>query len=454
LIEGNALPKSLVRFELRIPTILVVRLVFFVTLPMLVQVASAERLEPPLRLLYNPLNVLVSGKVDEINPQGRIVFARQDVLSAKTRPPELIDVKVPTQILADVKIGETYLLAYSSYVRDPRKPEALIGSTVGPVLIVSEGLEPALFRDTAEMRKLLKLGRSEHALESRSSLDLLLAALKSDDPQLQNLAAAQITMEPELLQRIKPTDLPAIKALLANDRAHPAARARLLVAANRHPEQLGREWPAEMALAIITTTPIDLNLTKTLDSGELVLSAFDIVSTLTSDLPLASIVRWIGSTNPGIAERALLIVRKQAPDQERAAIQHALDDSSLAPLTRQFLQDHLRRLNLSNDKVHANATDSQKILFHAASGFGRRRVAHVLQSLPSRSSYLEGEICAVEQNMAFDAKHLGVFRGYIASCIRQHRATEQTATKNIHGCAPRCFRTDARYRQDTSSQGA
>jgi len=354
------LPTNLARFEPRVSGTPLIGLAFFLTLLMLVQAANAERLQPPLELLYNPLNVLVSGKVDEINPQGRIVFARQDVLSAKTRPPELIDVRVPVQTLAEVKVGENYVLAYSNYVRDPRKPEAMIGSQVGPVLIVSEGLEPALFRDTAEVRKLLKLGRSEHGRESRSSLDLLLAALKNNDPQLQNLAAAQITMEPELLQRIKPTDLPAIKTLVGNDQAHPAARAILLVAANRHPQQLGREWPAEMALAIITTTPIDLNLTKSLDSGQLVLSAFDMLATPSGDLPLASVTRWIGSSNPGIAERALLIVRKQSPDQERAAIQHALDDASLAPLTRQFLQDHLRRLNLSDDEVHTTATDSQK----------------------------------------------------------------------------------------------
>ena len=354
------MPTNLARFEPRVSGTPLIGLAFFLTLLMLVQAANAERLQPPLELLYNPLNVLVSGKVDEINPQGRIVFARQDVLSAKTRPPELIDVRVPVQTLAEVKVGENYVLAYSNYVRDPRKPEALIGSPVGPVLIVSEGLEPALFRDTAEVRKLLKLGRSEHGRESRSSLDLLLAALKNNDPQLQNLAAAQITMEPELLQQIKPTDLPAIKTLVGNDQAHPAARAILLVAANRHPQQLGREWPAEMALAIITTTPIDLNLTKSLDSGQLVLSAFDMLATPSGDLPLASVTRWIGSSNPGIAERALLIVRKQSPDQERAAIQHALDDASLTPLTRQFLQDHLRRLNLSDDQVHTTATDSQK----------------------------------------------------------------------------------------------
>ncbi|QBB71903.1 hypothetical protein ELE36_16910 [Pseudolysobacter antarcticus] len=354
------MPKNLVRFASRIFPIPLIRMALFPALLALMQVASAERLEPPLELLYNPLNVLVSGKVDEINPQGRIVFARQDVLSAKIRPPELIDVRVPTQTLADVKVGESYLLGYSIYARDPRKPEALIGSPLGPVLIVSEGLEPALFRDTAEVRKLLKLGRSEHGRESRSSLDLLLAALKSDDSQLQNLAAAQITMEPELLQRIKPSDLPAIKALVANDQAHPAARAILLVAANRHPQQLGQAWPTEMALSILTTTPIDLNLTKSLDLGQLVLSAFDMLSTLSSDLPLASVTRWIGSANSGIAERALLIVRKQAPDQERVAIQQALDDSTLAPLTREFLQDHLRRLNLTDDKAHNTATDSQK----------------------------------------------------------------------------------------------
>ena len=64
-------------------------------------------------------------------------------------------------------------------------------------------------------------------------------------------------------------------------------------------------------------------------------------------LPAATLERWVSSENSALAEAALLNLRRNAPQREQAAIQAALEQSLLPAQTREFLNDHLRRLQLA-----------------------------------------------------------------------------------------------------------
>src|SRR4051812_24819011 len=83
--------------------------------------ASAQRVESPLELIYAPDNMLVAGRLIEINPTGRIVVERGEVMSGKIKPPAKIDVRVAMDVLPTLKTGERYIVAYSMFRRDPRK---------------------------------------------------------------------------------------------------------------------------------------------------------------------------------------------------------------------------------------------------------------------------------------------------------------------------------------------
>jgi len=83
--------------------------------------ARAERLESPLELMYAPGTMIVAGKLVDINPAGRIVLERKDVLGGEDRPPDQIDVRVPKDALGTVKTGERYVVAYSMYQRTSHK---------------------------------------------------------------------------------------------------------------------------------------------------------------------------------------------------------------------------------------------------------------------------------------------------------------------------------------------
>ena len=306
--------------------------------------ARAERLESPLELMYAPGTMIVAGKLVDINPAGRIVLERKDVLGGEDRPPDQIDVRVPKDALGTVKTGERYVVAYSMYQRTSHKAIGLSPNPDGAVILVSTGIEPALFRDTPQVRAILKAGRSEHGRESRRLLDLLLDALSGTDVQLQNLAAGELAFEPELAEHLRDVDRSRIEKVARDVKTPALVRLSLLDASSRNPKELG-DWWKPVALEIVTTTPIDGYSDKASDPTTLILMALEVLDRYSVKVPADALKRWIWSPSPPLVERVCVMLRREAPEQERSAIQLALADPKLPGTTRKFLNDHLRRLD-------------------------------------------------------------------------------------------------------------
>ena len=307
--------------------------------------ACAERVEPPLELLYAPDNMLVAGSLIEINPAGRLVFQRKELLGGKTRPPEQIDIRVPASTLKAVRIGTRYLFAYSLLHPDPRRPTRLTINPDGGVLLTSIGLDPALFRDSREVRAILNAGRDERGRASQHLFDLLLKALAGPDAALQNLAAGQIALDPEIGERLREDGGRAIvEKSVRNPHTPPNVRVTLLVAAATNPRDFGAWWqPA--AVEIVTTTPVGGYSAQASDPTDLVLTALELLDQHAAKLPPDTLKRWVWNANPSLVEKASLMLRQVSPAQERSTIQQALADPKLPENTRKFLDDHLRRLD-------------------------------------------------------------------------------------------------------------
>ncbi len=319
--------------------------------------ARADRLESPLELVYAPDSMLVAGKLIEINPTGRVVIQRGEVLAGKDKPPEKIDIRVPKDALRDVRTGERYVIAYSMYRRDPRRPVGMVANPDGATVLVSPGIEPALFRDTPAVRAILKAGRSEHGRESRKLLDLLMGALAGDDPQLQNLAAGELAYEPELGEELNDADRAAIEKTVRNVKTPVRVRTTLLEGASRQPKTLG-EWWRSAALDIVTTTPVDGYSDAAPDPVLLILTAFEVLDRYAVKVPPDVLKRWVWNPNPPLVERVCVMLRREGPEQERSTIQLALADPKLPETTRKFLNDHLRRLDRMNERKKARKEGS------------------------------------------------------------------------------------------------
>jgi hypothetical protein len=307
--------------------------------------ARAERVDPPLELLYGPGNLLVAGPLLEINPTGHLVFQRKDVLGGKGRPPEQIDVRVPMSTLHEVKIGDRYIFGYTTVRTDPRNPSRAMLNPDGAILLTSIGLDPALFRDTADARAILKAGRSEHGRESRSLFNQLLKALAGPDRALQMLAAGEFAQEPEFGERLREDGgQAAVEKTVRDASAPPTVRSLLLVAAATRPHDFGGWW-ADAAKDIVTNTPLGGYSDETADPYGLVLSALELLDKPAMQIPPDALKRWVWSPSTPLAERASVMLRRVSPALERSTIQQALADPKLPENTRKFLNDHLRRLD-------------------------------------------------------------------------------------------------------------
>ena len=303
----------------------------------------AEPLPPPLELLHTFGNFLIVGTVAEINPDGRLVFERKDVLFGKPRPPDLVDVRVPASTLATTKPGERYIVGYSMY-----RPNARLGKMLanpdGPTLLVSLGLEPALFRDTPVIRAILDAGRSEHGRESRHFFDLIMQALSGDDPQLQNLAAGEIALDRELIERVRKDGRAAVEQSARDPKTSPAARLLLLQTAATHSDYLGG-WAATAAKEIVENTPVGGYSDAASDLPGLVLAALEVLAMGKTEVSAVSLQRWLHAANPALAEQAVVMLRRVSAETERSAVADALSDPHLPAQTRVFLEDHLHRLD-------------------------------------------------------------------------------------------------------------
>jgi hypothetical protein len=314
----------------------------------------AERIEPPLELLHAPVNMLVVGTLVEIGPNGRFVFRRERVLAGRYPVPERIDVLSPVPVRS-AKVGRRYVFGYTQLKPDPRKPGAMVADENGAVLLTNAGLEPALFPDTAQVRALLEHEEGEDEEkegESHELLERLLKALRGGERSLQDLAAAQIALDPELRERLDDGDRARIERTARDAKALPSARATLLKAAAAHPQAYG-DWWQRAALEMVTTTPVGGYSDKTPDPSDLILVAMDVLDMRAVKVPLPALKRWMWSPNPALAERASVMLRRESPAVERSVVQQALADPKLPGQTRKFLDDHLRRLDRLDARLKA-----------------------------------------------------------------------------------------------------
>ena len=320
--------------------------------------ALAKPIKPPLELLYASPNLLVAGTLVEINPTGRLVFERGEVLNGAPQPPPQIDVRVSESVLADVVLGQRYIFAFANLHTDRNTVDRrLAANRLGASLLSSTGIEPALFRDSADVRAILEAGRTRKGRDSRSFMTRLLSALEGDDAQLRLLAAGEIALDADIRDRLGRAGQSAAARVARDAKAAPAVRSLLLQSAVQWPDQLGDWWKAS-ALDLVTTTPVGGYPDRASDPASLVLVALELLDQHNVKVPASALKRWLHSPAPLLAEHAGSMLRRESPALERSAIREALADPRLPAQTRLFLNDHLRRLERQDAKAKARKDGS------------------------------------------------------------------------------------------------
>ncbi len=321
----------------------IIRLCNFVLIASIVALATpvwAGPAVPPLELLFAPESRLIVGTLVEINPAGRLVFKREKVLGEIKDAPELVDAGVTTQALESARMGQRYIVGYTTFHHDHQYPAGIAPTRKGTDVISSSGLNPALFVDTPGLRRILELAATERGRESSKLRQLLLQTFAESDPALQRLAAAQFALDTAMSGKLNAAGKSVLQRAANSDQTNPGTRSILIGAAADRPDDLG-SWAGDAINKVLEITPVDGYPSKAADPAGLVLLSFDEASTRGIHVPFESLTRWLHSSQQLYLERASALIETLYPERARPAFEEALGDAD--PATRQFIEARLRQ---------------------------------------------------------------------------------------------------------------
>ena len=322
--------------------------------------ALAEGLAPPSENLHRATNMIIAAIVLDIdapdkNSTGAFSVATQSLLFGRDPAPTKLSLRAPSWVLAQLSTGSSYVIAYTGYTSNPMLSESVVLDPNGPKLLMDPGMEPAIFKDSASIRELLAHEPRASEVESRGYLERALAGLANRDPQMQSYFSAELAYRSELSDKLNASDVLLVKQFLDKPDAHPSARAQLLEVAANSPDRFDDLWLQKFVTQLLGSLPTSGHTVAGDLTGALTQSAFAVLEQRKLEIPLANLTRWIVSDAPGLAEFALLAIRRQAPTQEQVLLEQALERTLLNNATRAFLLDHMRRLEIMNTALQSES---------------------------------------------------------------------------------------------------
>ncbi len=305
--------------------------------------ATAAPLKPPLQALRQPgYTLVVAERLDQAISERRIRLRVSERLRGDRDVADEIDLLVLDRDDAQLLPGVKYLLFYSDVKRVNFKPGTEARRPDQRQLVHIDGADPAVFVDSEQNRELLSMDHS--SLEGKPEYrQTIMAGLARQDQELVDLWSAEMVLRPGTFNHLKDEEISTVSSVVDNPEVNPITRARLLLAALDKTPAYGDNWYIKSANSVLTDTPLE-QLGKRAGSNQLVYAAL-LVAQLNPDASdSASISRWLRSSPP-LAENAALALRAIDPQQERAAVVAAIEQSDTPEKTRQMLTGHLRRMD-------------------------------------------------------------------------------------------------------------
>ena len=294
----------------------------------------AGPLPKPSDVLRDPLTESFEGKLSAV-VDGDLVF---ELASG-----EQIAVGAAEHVYALLSPGTEYRVAYSRWMRSPLNPKAKQAIPSGPAVVSNPGLEPAVFLATADSRALWKAVTTADRA-SAGYADQMRSALHHADSQIVALAAAEWIVDETLRASMSGSVKERLAEIAENPNMPASLRSFVLASAGQLSPALGADWWQPLATKLLSETAVDGIVGYGQDT--LIKTALNAAAQL--ELPYETYARWVSCANGGIAETALMAIRRHAPEREEEALEAALGQSLLAQKTRSLLVDHRRRLHLMN----------------------------------------------------------------------------------------------------------
>ncbi len=292
--------------------------------------------------MANPNFGLVAGSIVRVQAEPpAVIFAVSEALRGDASGE--LQLLVDRVWLSQIAPGAGYLALYTDLESAPLKPRKVLRVAERARLMSFEGVNLSLFRDTPEWRE----GLLADPIKRASAADYrqqVFAGLESGDPQWSDLWSGELALRLQRLSPYSPEELKRVQQFVLSPQSPPTARARLLQTAFDRSPLLGDGWYVEAAAGILGNTAPRAD--SAVGEDQLIYSVLQILSAHPDAADPRVIEAWL-SGPPAIAEAAALVLRAQAPERERDALERTLARSLLPAGTRAFLEQHRQRLPMS-----------------------------------------------------------------------------------------------------------
>ncbi len=301
---------------------------------------AAKRLGPPIENLQSEperVRIVVAEAIKKPKAPG-IVFSISERLSGES--PDEVLLRTDEETFADVKVGVSYVVAWS-YLRRNRN---VIGGWEedpnGPFVVSLLGLgSTALFEDTPQTRFLFAPGSIDESGDRGQQLDALLAQMQREDFRSRGLMISELWLRPDLTEKMGSSEAEVLKTVLQTQSLDPQHRDFIIRSALRLPADLTSPWLGEELRKIIIEHGTQYDLTSFVPG--LVRTAARGLQQAggVADIELLSLLLY--ANNPGVSKAALTSMSHLDSEATVAKAQLAIERGWIHSETRVALNRYL-----------------------------------------------------------------------------------------------------------------
>lgn len=304
--------------------------------------ARPELGPPSIQLRSNLSNIIVAVplSVNQNNGKAKIVFERvRDLHNIEKKSKILLSTNI--EISDGIKEGEKYILAYIAW-ETLRQPKVVRPRHGGPLLINIAGAEPALFRYSESLEKILTW-KMESSLQSpEEMLPVLMQGIWADDMQARSFFMTELLFRPKLYQWLSDSDIDIFTDMIENMNVS-SSTLQLLLSQMYFLQKMGVDVSrlCNFQFGLLKHTVLDIGRNSRL-SG-LIRTALDNVKQCSlKDIKIVD--RWVMSNSTNVVEMALETLYTLEPESVVKAINRAFEQTLIDGDVYQVLINYKKRI--------------------------------------------------------------------------------------------------------------
>lgn len=296
---------------------------------------APPKILPPSEAVCAPGRHLVSAQATARNIKAETMTLTLAETLCGTPLSGTLEVRLAEHLLTRVPEDTPLLVSVITHRKIHGNPD-LQPEPQGPQVTREQGVSPAVLSDRPEIRAVLAGPTDDHD----AFLALLFPLLAQADPQLTELAVAELTLRPELIGALNASQREILLNLARSADTPPGAKRELLTAKQSSGEALLGDAVQAVSADLLENLPLTLDAASEYPS--LVLTAIHLFQGPATDPKLT---RWAACEHPGVLDRVLTRMVREAPQRASELISVQQARALIPPEMRRTLARHQRRLN-------------------------------------------------------------------------------------------------------------